>query len=83
MAVMDEIKIDKNVPMPNRKNAKWLRLAKDIQVGDSFFTENFKEKEHARSCLKTYGIKVATRAENSGYRIWCKGKPVKAEYLDD
>lgn len=83
METMDEIKLDKNIPIPTRKNAKWLGLAKRIEVGDSFFAESFQEKEHARSCLKTYGIKLVTRAEGTGYRLWCKGKPIKAEYIDE
>ena len=80
---MDEIKIDKNVPMPARNNARWLKMAKEIQVGDSFFTADFKEKEQARCGLKKYGIKVTTRIEGAGYRIWCKAKAIKAEYLDE
>ena len=75
---MHDFTIEKDVPMPSKnKNARWYYLAREMRVGDSVVVGSFAEKERMRVGLKTYGVKVATRAEGDGtkYRVWCKDKP--------
>ena len=78
---MHNFKIEKNVPMPSKfgDKAKWLSLAKEINVGDSFVVDDAAEKERVRCCLKNYGVRIATRSildgdKVTGYRLWCVNK---------
>lgn len=79
---MHDFKIEKNVPVPSKfgSKAKWLSLANELEVGDSFVVKDAGERESVRCCLKTYGVKLATRAIKDegdkliGYRLWCVDK---------
>ena len=86
---MHNFNIEKDVPIPSKfgQKAKWLALAMELEVGDSFVVPDAGVKETVRCCLKTYGIKLATRAIKdddglhiTGYRIWCLDKPEAISY---
>jgi aerobic-type carbon monoxide dehydrogenase small subunit (CoxS/CutS family) len=72
----DEIKIEKNIPIPNtfRPSTKYGKIIEKMEVGDSVAVEG----KNVRSCLyaamKTAGYKAVTRkVTNQGYgvyRIW-------------
>lgn len=75
---MHDFKIEKGVPIPSKsKSAIWYYLARDMEAGDSVVVNSFADKERMRIGLKTYGVRVTTRAEGDGtkYRVWCKEKP--------
>lgn len=80
---MHNYKIEKDVPVPSKfgGRAKWLSLAKELNVGDSFLVKDAGEKESVRCSLKTYGVRISTRAIKDeggkiiGYRLWCVDKP--------
>ena len=84
---MHNFKIEKDVPVPSKfgSKAKWLGLAQELEEGDSFVVPDAAIKETVRCCLKTYGIKIATRAIKegdriTGYRLWCVKKPEQINY---
>lgn len=68
---MDEIKIEKGVPMPVRH--KYAFAFEKMEVGDSFFAPT-----HNRSAISSvlirathkWGYKFATRKEGEGIRVW-------------
>jgi hypothetical protein len=70
-----EIKIDKNVPMPQeaaRAKYPW----KQMEIGDSFFVPaNGKSTRYRRNCLQSNAHgqvprKFAVRLEEGGVRVW-------------
>lgn len=78
-----DINIEKDVPLPSKfhATARWLHLADELKVGDSFAVLDAALKERVRCSLKRYGVKLATRAIKDesnkvvGYRLWCVSKP--------
>lgn len=70
---MTEIKIEKNVPAPSRRQCKYPFL--DLKKGDSFFVKSPTKKQintlRARaSHLGKNGSKFKTSLVDSGIRVW-------------
>jgi len=74
---MEQIKIEKNVPMPKRKlgNPRTSRYPWDtMEVGDSFVFPNKVKRTTAMSLSyrtgKITGKRFAIRSVNEGIRVW-------------
>lgn len=64
------IKIDKGVPIPPRRAGAHKYPWYDMEIGDSFFTEEEKVRAAASKIGPRTGHRYATRAEGDGYRVW-------------
>ena len=67
------LKIDKGIPPPPERRRRNKYPFRDLDPGDSFFVPDTAAKtmgssvSHAR---KRYGIRLVTRTENGGVRVW-------------
>jgi hypothetical protein len=71
-----EIKIDKGIPLPVRKNSAGFEkypLSK-LEVGDSFAVKIQAAAigHHVRKAAKALGRKFVVRSEGTGSRVWRK-----------
>ena len=71
----EKFKIEKNIPMPT--GGKWRTILIELEVGDSVLlneADHNKTKSSLRSAVFSVagliGIKLATRTEGDGTRIW-------------
>lgn len=66
--------IEKNVPLPPRRgggsNGGTIPLLRRMEAGDSFFAKG-KKHRNFWSIAKSLGMKIATRREGDGVRVWC------------
>lgn len=74
---MNEIKIDKNIPMPISRNEHDWGFMRDMEIGDSFALP--KDDSRAKpgwgviyTAALRHGIKVAVRRRNNEVRVWRK-----------
>lgn len=67
----NEIKIDHDIPIPSKGYASkgYSQVLKAMKAGDSFLYKGH-SPAGIRSASWRYGIKVATRKEWEGFRIW-------------
>ena len=69
---MNQIKIDKGVPVPTSRWGKRKYPFPDMEIVDSFFTDD--KQETVGSSVATYAKfnnkKFTTRSENGGTRVW-------------
>lgn len=66
-----KFKIEKNIPIPGEHgNTKY--PFKLLEVGDSFYVEGIPSSARtaAHSYAKRYGVKLVSKREKKGYRIW-------------
>ena len=75
--MFDDIKIEKNIPIPEKARTKtglWKHLADTMEVGDSVFLpppKNDKGKLQVMTRLYSYKPKKFTcQPENNGARLW-------------
>jgi hypothetical protein len=69
-----ELKIEKNIPITPKGNAKWMRFFKKADVGDSILLSE-KEENSLRTTAYKWGCKVVRRKTKDGkYRVWYMGK---------
>lgn len=73
---MNGYKIDKDKPIPRgRKNCEWSFVI-DMKSGESFYMETggIRGNLSKLNALRVWGrrnkIKITTRAEGTGYRVW-------------
>lgn len=67
---MDEIKIDKGIPLPGESRGRKRKYPwADMLIGDSFFTR-IKSRKGFHTNAKRAGIKITTRKEAEGFRVW-------------
>jgi len=89
-----EIKIEKNVPVPDTRQGyeakTWPYPWKDMAAGDSFELETGRYelctlRRHIISSARSYGIKIKTRSKRSEdrdiawIRVWCVSVPLPEE----
>ena len=69
---MDEIKIEKNIPIPrsSRGGGKWMRLAEKMEVGDSVLLKTVKHVQTFTHAAKKLGMKAVQRKCEEGIRVW-------------
>ena len=60
-------KIEKNIPLTS-PTIKY--PFGDLEVGDSFFCDDFHVKNAAHSYARGRDMTVAVRKENDGFRVW-------------
>ena len=73
---LQELKIDKNVPLP--KGGKWKVLLLRLQIGDSVFVPAKEVTDRGLNALRTkiwnakraIDIQITTRIEEGGIRVW-------------
>jgi hypothetical protein len=76
-----EIKIEKNVPIPQiwAGRLPYLKNALEkMDYGDSFFVDKETKRGSARIVAKRLGIAVVTKRVKDGFRVW-KIKPPAEE----
>jgi hypothetical protein len=65
---MNGPKIEKQIPAP-RFRSGWAKLLSEMEIGDSILVT-----DQVRECMHIYakraGVKVKTRKENDGARVW-------------
>ena len=69
---MDEIEIDKNIPMPDSvrgSRGKWQLLLAKMEVGDSFLMPDNVKKSSMYQLCKPYA-KISVRETSEGIRVW-------------
>lgn len=64
------MKIEKNVPLPNKGVAGKNNFIQEMEIGDSVFCENKYKKDTIRYAFHYRGIKYISRREGTGWRIW-------------
>ena len=65
------MKIDKNVPIPERYKSKWRKLADDMEAGDSVLIADISSTTRMRDAINDAGYKAVQRCEETGgYRMW-------------
>ncbi len=62
-------KIDKGIPIP-KKPGKYQQLVSEMSKGDSVLITTTREKAGLTAAFKRFGIKIVTRKEEGGFRIW-------------
>jgi hypothetical protein len=71
-----QIKIEKNVPMTNKRKSQFVQAFTQMEVGDSFFIPQKNDAIRALNAINGYiryhkGVSaIATRSEGVGLRIW-------------
>lgn len=67
---MENIKIEKNIPMPNGQHSPYRDVLKQMDVGDSFLLRK-QSVQSVRNATKGLEIGVATRTvDDANVRIW-------------
>lgn len=66
------IEIDKNVPIPEKRERKGKYPFPKMEVGDSFFTKSDGVKAALSRYSKAHGVDLISRKEGDGFRIWRK-----------
>jgi len=66
---MSKIKVEKNIPIP-KKPIYWKGILKTMEIGDSFFTTPRPNAHPTLNAAKALGIKITTRKEGDGVRVW-------------
>jgi len=60
--------VDTNIPLPTGgKLSEWLKL---LSKGDSFAVATVKEVSALRSAQKNARVKITSRKQEKGYRVW-------------
>ena len=69
---MNEIKIEKGIPVPQTKKAggKWKDTLLKLKVGDSFQIESARTAASLRTCAIYYKLKVTIHSDGDKYRLW-------------
>lgn len=69
---MEEVKIDKNVPVPKKYNKHgFTATLRRCAIGDSFFLPEEQPYHSIHTIAKDAGIRIATRTEKNGrVRVW-------------
>lgn len=62
-------KIEKNIPM-NKERFPFSQM----EIGDSFFVGDGTPKSAIYPIATRASVKISTRAEGEGYRVWLTGK---------
>jgi len=64
--------VDKNIPLPTGgKISEWL---KTLSKGDSFAVATEKEVNALRGAQKNAGVKITSRKQEKGHRVWITEK---------
>ncbi len=71
----EEIKIEKNIPMPvTHRYGKWVAIIREMEVGDSFFVKNCSERQANSAAVSIRRIcgpgSAARRKTKDGIRFW-------------
>jgi hypothetical protein len=64
------MKVDKNVPIPNKGVSGKLNFISDMKKGESIFVENKNQRDSIRAGFKYRNLHCMTRREKNGWRIW-------------
>lgn len=70
---MSEVKIEKNIPLPPKRNGHDPRAKQMIEamtLGDSIFLSDKKQRNHCVNVMRRCGYKATARAVEGGYRVW-------------
>ena len=68
---IDQLIIEKEVPIPDRKWGKYTQIAEDMEVGDSILIKTRKEAVKLRSAIYNTGAKAIMRKlDFEEYRVW-------------
>jgi hypothetical protein len=65
------LKIEKNIPMPERKRSELSETCQEMNVGDSFYTSVKARPNLAAIAAKT-GRQFRVAPEGAGWRVWRK-----------
>ena len=66
------MKIDKNIPIPNRnrnRHGKWKDLVSKMDVGDSVLIK-IKDRSSINNAMVAQGYKGTSRMEDGKVRVW-------------
>jgi len=68
----NQMKIDKNIPIPRKqhKKATWAALVDQMDVGDSVLVNNVSERQSLTMAIKAQGYEVTTRKVDDKFRVW-------------
>lgn len=73
----DELVIEKNVPLPNRKTEKYVEAFEKMEDGDSFLVDDEPITQLLRSRISSAamraGCQLKQKKEGNGLRIWRVG----------
>jgi len=64
------MKIDKNVPIPDKGHKGKNDFVSEMKVGDSFLVPDRHAKDNMRFAFRYRGLKCIVRKVPEGYRIW-------------
>jgi len=69
------MEIEKGIPIPkNRRNAKWIKVVRLMEVGDSILIKDKDTQSNECRCLrqagKYLGFKMSARTFCEGVRLW-------------
>jgi len=67
---INEIKIDKHIPIPSMVKLYWEKLALRMEIGDSVWLPSAKDKVNLRHAHARKSRRTLCRKENNGYRVW-------------
>lgn len=68
---IEQLIIEKGMPIPNRKWGKYTQIAEDMEVGDSILIKTRKEAIRLRSAIYNTGAKAIMRKlDFEEYRVW-------------
>lgn len=81
---MEEIKIDKGVPIPERTGrpkSKYGRTVESMEAGDSVFCDTEIEMERYRQAGLHRGFKMKRAKVDGGWRVWVIERKAKATVI--
>lgn len=68
---MEYYKIEKNIVLPERFGSRrWIKIAKQMEVGDSILVKTLVEVTNFRAALVRCGFNGSRAEENGSYRVW-------------
>lgn len=67
---IENIKIDKNIPIP-KSSSKYADFIGKMEVGDSVMVENLRARNSLYQVMKRKGWEIVSRkSTNQSYRLW-------------
>lgn len=75
-------KIEYGVELPGKRVGgrppgevtRWSDVAREMNSGDSVLVSTTNEARCMRQAMRAFGMELAQRSREGGYRIWCLGR---------
>lgn len=64
------MKIESGIPLPNLRDPRFLKIAKEMRGGDSVLCKTASDAESLKFAIRKTGHKASQRKMDGGWRVW-------------